>query len=190
MSVASVVRMADAVQRRRRGLIRAYGLFWNGDEVTWTPGSGNKDAYRLLGRIGDNRPNVQVCDFRSQRGISVLDDDYGPYYVGLARDQAIGNRLRSHTRDLHEGRWDRFSWFGFRRVLEGCSRTAPTSWAWCPSVLLTESKWTIGDVEALLIQSLGTQERGNAQVMRFAAARRWTQVMRHEVDDYLWKVRR
>lgn len=57
-----------------------------------------------------------------------------------------------------------------------------------PAKLLTESKWTIGDIEALMIQSLGTQKRGNAQEMRFAAAEKWTQVMSHEAEEYLEKV--
>lgn len=182
--------MAVEPQKRRRGFIRAYGLFWSADEVDWTPGSGNRGAYRLLGRVGANRPTVMVCDFRTQRGIYVLYDDYGPYYVGLARDQPIGNRLRSHTKDFHRGAWDRFSWFGFRRVLSGCETDGTRKLGAVPAKLLAESKWTIGDIEALMIQSLGTHKRGNALQMRFAAAQRWTQVMRHEVDEYLAKVTR
>lgn len=171
-----------------RGFIRAYGLFWSRDEVEWAPGTGNKNAYRLLGRRGTNRGTVRVCDFRRQHGIYVLYDDYGPYYVGLASD--IGNRLRTHTRGVHRNEWDRFSWFGFRRVLSGPEADGTKKLAAVPRRLLTESKHTVGDIEALLIQSLGTQMRGNAQEMRFAAAEEWTQVMRHQVRDYLDKVRR
>jgi len=43
----------------------------------------------------------------------------------------------------------------------------------------------IGDVEALLIQTLGTHHRENALKMRFGSAREWTQIMEHEVDAYL-----
>jgi hypothetical protein len=136
------------------------------------------------------RPPLQVCDFRAQRGIYVLYDDYGPYYVGLSRDQDIGNRLRTHRRDHHANKWDRFSWFGFRPVLTSSFGDGTRKLGKVPQRLLTESKWTIGDIEALLIQSLGTQGRGNRQEMRFAAARRWTQVMRHEIDGYLRKVGR
>jgi hypothetical protein len=57
-----------------------------------------------------------------------------------------------------------------------------------PDRLLTESRRTIGDIEALLIQALGTQHRGNSQEMRFGVARSWTQVMAHEVDLYLERV--
>ncbi|MEY2450878.1 MAG: hypothetical protein QOD92_452 [Acidimicrobiaceae bacterium] len=174
----------------RRGFIRAFGLFWAADEIIWTPGAGNKNVYRILGRHGLFRPKLQICDFRRQRGIYVLYDDYGPYYVGLARDQDIGNRLRHHTRDFHMGKWDRFSWFGFRPVLKGREPDGTRKLGAVPNRLLTQSRSTIADIEALMIQSLGTQKRGNAQEMRFAAAQKWEQVMRHEVDEYLDKVGR
>lgn len=157
--------------------------------MDWFPGQGRAAAFRLLGRLGHNRPSLQVCDFRAQRGIYVLYDDYGPYYVGFSRDQTIGNRLRIHTRNRHSAKWDRFSWFGFRPVLTSSFPDGTRKLGKVPERLLTESRWTIGDIEALLIQSLGTQVRGNRQEMRFAAARRWTQVMTHEVDEYLQKVR-
>ena len=175
-------------QPLRRGFIRAYGLFWRRDEVNWSPGSGSKSAYRLLGRVVTNRPNVVVCDFRDQRGIYVLYDNYGPYYVGLARDRPIGNRLRSHTHNRHRDSWDRFSWFGFRRVLKGGDPDGTRKLGTVPDKLLTESKWTIGDIEALMIQTLGTQMRGNLAEMRFAAAQRWVQIKRHEIDTYLRRV--
>jgi hypothetical protein len=174
----------------RRGFIRAFGLFWSAEEINWTPGAGNKGAYRILGRHGLFRPKLRICDFRSQRGIYVLYDDYGPYYVGLARDQDIGNRLRSHTRDFHRGNWDRFSWFGFRPVLKGRAPDGTHKLGKIPTRLLTDSRHTIADIEALMIQSLGTQKRANAQVMRFAAAEKWDQLMEHEIGDYLAKVRR
>jgi hypothetical protein len=175
---------------QKKGFIKCYGLFWSADEVEWSPGSGNKGAYRLLGRVGQRRQTVAVCDFRQQRGIYVLYDDYGPYYVGLARNQDIGNRLRSHLKDHHQGKWDRFSWFGFRRVLTACHPDGLLKLGKQPQRLLTESKSTIGDIEALLIQALGTQHRGNALEMKFASAQRWTSTACHEVDGYLDKVGR
>ena len=175
---------------QKRGFIKCYGLFWSADEVEWSPGSGNRGAYRLLGRVGQRRPSVAVCDFRQQRGIYVLYDHYGPYYVGLARDQDIGNRLRSHLRDHHQGKWDRFSWFGFRRVLNASDSDGMRKLGKYPNRLLTESKATIGDIEALLIQALGTHGRGNELQMKFASAQRWTQIQQHEADEYLDKVSR
>ena len=122
----------------------------------------------------------------------------GPYYVGLSRKTPIGDRLRMHRVDEHKDHWDRFSWFGFRPVmvnpevdakkakcfLDGTATLGPL-----PTQLLTESKRAIGDIEALLIQSLGTQMRGNAVQMRFAAAQHWTQVAKHESEGFLNKVR-
>ena len=154
--------------------------------MRWSPGRGSRD-FRLLGRIGSNRPNLAICDFRNQRGIYVLYDDYGPYYVGLTRETPIGNRLRSHRKDRHAMKWDRFSWFGFRRVLQGTDGGI-RKLGKVPEHLLTESKWTIGDIEALLIQSLGTQHRGNVREMRFAAAQQWTQIVDLEVGDYSARV--
>lgn len=173
---------------QRRGFIRCYGLFWGADEIDWFPGAGRAGQFRLLGRLGTNRPNLKVCDFRPQTGIYVLYDDYGPYYVGLTRETPIGDRLRQHRRDRHADNWDRFSWFGFRRVLERCLWDGSRDLGKVPKHLLTESRWTIGDIEALLIQSLGTQHRGNAVEMRFAAAEHWTQVMEHERKTFLDRV--
>jgi hypothetical protein len=165
-------------------------MFWLKEDVRWAPGSGTRNAYRLLGRVGENRGTLRVADFRDQRGIYVLYDDWGPAYVGLARKQAIGNRLRDHTRrhDPMFERWDRFSWFGFRGVLKQTDRDGLSLLAQIPTRLLTDSDKTIGDVEALLILSLGTHGIGNAQQMRFARADEWKQIRLHQVDHYLGKL--
>jgi hypothetical protein len=172
------------------GFVRSYGMFWDRAEVDWAPGAGNANQFRLLGRFGKVHPKVEVCDFRTQRGIYVLYDDHGPYYVGLARSQDIGNRLRDHTRDHHAKKWDRFSWFGFRQVLVAAESDGTRCLGKVPSKLLTNSDETIGDVEALLIQTLGTYRTGNIQQMRFASAQRWEQVRKDEREKYLLKVAR
>ena len=140
----------------------------------------------MLGRLGKRGPNLQVCDFRFQRGIYVLYDDYGPYYVGLVRVGTLGNRLKQHRSDDHARSWDRFSWFGFAPVLKG-PRYADGTQALgkVRDRLLTDSRWAIRDLEALLIQSLGTQMRGNSHQMRFAHGEHWEQVMAHEIPTYL-----
>ena len=178
--------MATEVRARRHGFVQCYGLFWFRDQETWWPGSGTFGNYLLLGRVGQRPPRLQICEFRRQRGIYVLHDDYGPYYVGLARDRPIASRLRAHTRDRHKDNWDRFSWFGFQPVLKSRNAEDGTQrLGEVPKNLVADSNRTIGDVEALLIQALGTHHRGNALKMRFGSARQWTQVMAHEVDDYL-----
>jgi hypothetical protein len=171
---------------QRRGFIRSYGLFWSADEINWFRSDENRDRFSMLGRLGKRGPNLQVCDFRFQRGIYVLYDDYGPYYVGLTRVGTLGNRLKQHRTDDHAGMWDRFSWFGFAPVQKGPRYADGTlGLGKVPEKLLTDSRWAIRDVEALLIQSLGTQHRGNSMQMRFAQGEHWEQVMAYEVEHYL-----
>jgi hypothetical protein len=54
-----------------------------------------------------------MCD---QRGVYLLHDVQRVIYVGQVADQPLGKRLSQHTIDRLNGRWDRFSWFGIRRV--------------------------------------------------------------------------
>ena len=91
-------------------------LFWEREEVNWTPGSGHRAEFRLLGRQGVNKPTLRVADFRRQHGLYVLYGDYGPHYVGLTRERGgLGDRLKAHNRDHHANSWGRFCWFGFCR---------------------------------------------------------------------------
>ena len=101
-------------------LVREFGLFWRRDMVDWNPGGGKGNKFRLLGRRGQNRPTLQVADFRRQQGVYILYGDHGAYYVGMAIGDKgrLGSRLRSHTRDEHKDKWDKFSWIGFRDVLK------------------------------------------------------------------------
>ncbi len=46
-------------------LIQEFGLFWRSDEIDWNPGKGKRNAFRLLGRRGQNKPNLRICDFRN-----------------------------------------------------------------------------------------------------------------------------
>lgn len=168
--------------------IRAYGLFWRAHEVEWAPGRGKRDRFRLLGRTGLNRPGVQLADFRDQRGLYVLYGEYGPYYVGLTRKVGIGNRLKNHRSDLHTGKWDRFSWFGFRRVLKRPDDLGLQPLAGLATVEMGNQEEIIGDMEALLIAALGCQS--NLNKMSFRQASKWTQVRHDEVEAYLQKVAR
>jgi hypothetical protein len=184
--MSSRYRHRNSVSRsvfQRRGFIRCYGLFWSAEEVNWFPRS-DGGPFRLLGRRGKKQPSV--CDFRRQTGIYVLYDEYGPYYVGLTRKQPLGNRLKQHRVDRHAGKWDRFSWFGFRPVLRaGRLSDGTLDLGKVPERLSVDSRSTIGDIEALLIQSLGTQHRGNWHEEHFASALHWTQVMGYEVEEVL-----
>ena len=167
-------------------LIRSFGLFWRSSEIEWTPGKGKKDEFRLLGRQGSNSPGVRLADFRHQQGIYVLYGNYGPYYVGLTRQQGLGKRLKDHLSDKHADQWDRFSWFGFCVALRPRKATGL-----CPLKPLADLSVgspgdAIADMEALLIKAMGTT---NDADMKFQKATQWQQVERDESEYYLRKVR-
>ena len=167
-------------------LIHSFGLFWRVSEINWNPGTGVKDTFRLLGRRYTNSPTLKVADFRNQQGIYILYGNFGPYYVGLTRKQGLGKRLKDHRTDKHGKLWDRFSWFGF------CEHGEPDSQSGiCPIAPLAEltmgpPEEAIGDIEALLIKSMGLSNLAN---MKFKLARKWLQVDGHEVDHYVSKVK-
>src|SRR5205823_7581067 len=59
-----------------------------------------------------------------QRGIYVLFQDWEVVYVGKTGERPIGPRLRWHLSDDVAGRWDRFSWYGVRRINQNGSLAA------------------------------------------------------------------
>ena len=169
-------------------LIRAYGLFWRADEIDWYPGRAMRGGYMLLGRRGTNRPGLQLADFRRQSGLYILYSNYGPYYVGLARENSLGGRLRRHLKDRHAERWDRFSWFGFRPVLTKRDERGLQELRTLKTKVQGTMHQQIGELEALLIRGLGLEN--NYAKMRFPGAQPWKQVKAHEVEEYLGKVAR
>ena len=110
-----------------------------------------------------------------------------PIYVGLVGKERLGPRLRDHFRkDRHRGKWNRFSWFGFRKVLMRRDRDG-----FCELKDLAERahgqpKKEIADIEALLIQALGLSS--NTSRMRFRTAQRWDQVKNVDIDALLAKI--
>ena len=166
-------------------IIKAYGLFWRVDEINWNPGAGNardvKAQFRLLGRDGKNKPGLRVADFRSQHGIYILYGDLGAHYVGLARRQSLGNRLKQHLTDGHQGLWDRFSWFGFRTVLGSRDEYGFQKLKVMAAMKLMKPDNIIGDIEALLIKAMALN---NIADMKFAAAKQWMQIRTDEIDKY------
>jgi len=95
-------------------LIKNYGSFWSEKHVFWGAGS---NAGTLLGVPAKNLTANEI-DFREQSGVYVLYADYQMVYVGQAGagNQKLFARLKQHTRDALAERWNRFSWFGIRKV--------------------------------------------------------------------------
>lgn len=161
--------------------VTSYGLFWRADDIEWFPGKGNRDEFRLLGRIGMNRPGIKVADFRRQQGIYILFDEYGPAYVGLAKGERLGARLREHLEDRHQGKWDRFSWFGFNEVGKNPDKHGILSLNQPRQDVTDNTSTTIGDLEALLIAAMGPKL--NRQMMRFENAQKWEQIASWEWEE-------
>jgi len=94
---------------KEAGLINAFGMYWARDKVLWT------SSPRILGR---QQAVSKTVDFAGQKGVYLLHDGRDVVYVGRTTDQPLAVRLRQHTLDRLNGRWDRFSWFGVFAVTE------------------------------------------------------------------------
>jgi hypothetical protein len=119
------------------GIVRALGMFWRRDMIDW------RGTPELL---GCQQGGVMV-DFCDQRGIYLLHDVQRVVYVGQAAAQSLGVRLLQHTADRLNGRWDRFSWFGIRRVTDEGRLLAPDFVQVTPEGVITT-------LEAVLIEAL------------------------------------
>ncbi|WP_375504790.1 GIY-YIG nuclease family protein, partial [uncultured Jatrophihabitans sp.] len=167
-----------------RGTTRTYGLFWERNEVHWTPGRGHRRL--LLGRRGKVNPKLRVANLWDQRGLYVLYSNTGPYYVGIATSRGLGVRLAEHTDDDHWRYWERFSWFGCSPVSDvQQALNSPDHEAAGKRDRTLPADHAVRDMEALLIRAMGTW---NLNRMNFQRAEEWTQVWSAESDDYLAKV--
>lgn len=123
----------------RNGIINSYGIYWNRDLVHWK-------SYPNL--LGIQTQGASEVNFQAQIGIYLLHDARETIYVGQAIRQSLGERLRQHTVDRLNGRWDRFSWFGFYPVNEDGSLEKISSTA-------ELSMKDLGDLlEAILIEAI------------------------------------
>jgi hypothetical protein len=107
-------------RRKKKGtgqIIANIGLFWKREKVRWV---GSRSIQKQLAGKRAYGKTAGVVDFWKQTGIYALyNTDYDLIYVGQAGfgdKSCIGDRLKHHTRDDLAGRWDRFSWFGLRKV--------------------------------------------------------------------------
>jgi hypothetical protein len=92
-----------AEEHGETGLINAFGMYWSRSAVRWS------NSPKILGQ---QQPGSTPVDFCGQRGVYLLHDGRAVVYVGRSTDQPLGIRLRQHTIDRLNGRWNRFSWFG------------------------------------------------------------------------------
>lgn len=97
-------------------LIENYGLFWRTDSVFWGKPKSAGAFYGVLVSAKKSQP----VDFREQSGIYALYGNYELVYVGQTggKGQKLMARLLQHRKDDLAGRWNIFSWFGTRAVLE------------------------------------------------------------------------
>jgi len=126
------------------GIIRCLGMFWRRDFVDW------KNNPKMWGRNLQDANQISQADpvdFYDQCGIYILYDRTEVVYVGRACPGLIGVRLRAHTSDRLNGRWDRFSWFGLLQVK---SNGQLEKWI---SQVFTQEQIT-ATLEALLIEGL------------------------------------
>ena len=96
-------------------IIQNYGLFWSADEIFWGKQANQGSLLGVNFKLAKELP----IDFREQSGIYALYADYDLVYIGQAgsNNQKLFSRLRQHRRGALADRWNRFSWFGTRRVL-------------------------------------------------------------------------
>lgn len=92
----------------RNNIIKNFGMFWSRSKVNW----------KSMSLYGSQNIGSTVVDFKDQRGVYMLHDGREVIYVGQAVKQPISKRLADHCKDRLNGRWDRFSWFGFYGVDE------------------------------------------------------------------------
>ena len=120
------------------GFINAFGMYWKRERIHWDP-----TTPQLLGR---QQLGSDTIDFCRQKGVYLLYDGDRVVYVGRAIDQPMGVRLKQHTSDRLEGRWDRFSWFGVLQVGDDGGLGAPPTTFDLANLIAT--------MEALLIEGL------------------------------------
>ena len=101
----------DATDASDNLAVAAYGLHWEREKVDWAAG-------RILGYDIDPK---QTINFADQQGVYLLHNWHSVVYVGrtTAKEKGLFQRLNfHHKKHVWSGKWERFSWFGFRKVDE------------------------------------------------------------------------
>jgi hypothetical protein len=103
----------------------------------------------------------------------------------LTRDQGLGKRLKDHLTDNLGGKWDRFSWFGFKEI-GPANGDGILSLVKLDDDISENTRTTIGDLEALLIRAIGPKR--NTAWMNFKDASEWTQVGYDETEKFVGRL--
>jgi hypothetical protein len=132
--------IAGTVENEDETLVQAFGMYWERSLIAW------KNNPKLF---GIQQTGALPVNFSEQRGIYLLHDGSSVVYVGRVIDQSMGNRLFQHNSDRLRGRWNRFSWFGLRKVLPNGTLVDTDS-----GDIATTQKKLIATLEAILIEGL------------------------------------
>jgi len=159
-------------KRRKKSVIKNYGLMWSRDAVFWCRGSKRG--------VLEGQRSRKVIDFRDQIGVYVLyDEARRPIYVGQAgRGHArLFRRLRSHTHDYLADRWRYFSWFGLLTV----NKTGRLSkWDDQAKRVTGTIGSTLDEIEGVLIAA--TEPPFNKQGAKFQGIKRFRQEVHDEAE--------
>jgi hypothetical protein len=96
--------------QKKTSFVTSKGILWRRDSCRI-----NSTKMQLLG-IQNPKDLTQYIEFTDQIGIYILYLDTQPIYVGQALRQSLGMRLKQHTTDRFQYRWNRFSWFGIKTI--------------------------------------------------------------------------
>lgn len=95
--------------------VLSIGAVWRAEDVFWRSAPKNG---KMLG-VHAKAMKGPTANFAHQSGIYVLYSDFTPIYVGQANTTLFARLKQHHETDDLVGRWDRFTWFGFRKVVGG-----------------------------------------------------------------------
>jgi hypothetical protein len=156
-------------------LFTTMGLYWREDWVFW---GRPRNAGQLLG-VPANNVTAPPTEFRDQMGVYVLYAEYSLVYVGQtgSGNQRLFARLKQHRKDDLAGRWNRFSWFGIRRVKKN-NELSPDVGAVHPPL-----KTVLDQIEGLFIHAAEPPLNGQGGRLR-ASVKRYIQVRNPETITF------
>ena len=96
----------------QESIIKAFGMFWDRNGFDW-----ESNNLKLWGEPSNfsgknSKKDCIKVNFADESGIYILYDHRTIVYVGRAIQGTLGKRLKEHTKDRLNTRWNRFSWFG------------------------------------------------------------------------------